>query len=172
MWREEEVGVTGSRPHSSSPTHLLPRAGQGRHGPVGEGEGRAGRPRPRPPRPLSRDEERAAPRPRDVERSRDVEARSSRTEGGTTGGVRLLGAQTQPTVSFPPVTTLPGLHHLRTFSPNPHPTPPRRQLLTFAFLHTALTDLFSQASPTQNPPTTSLKKKPSVSSLHSNTSSQ
>lgn len=124
MWREEEVGVTGSRPHSASPTHLLPRAGQGRHGPVGEGEGRAGRPRPRPPRPLSRDEERVAPRPRDVERSRDVEARSSRTEGGTTGGVRLLGAQTQPTVSFPPVTTL--FPDCTISEPSvPTPTPPR-----------------------------------------------
>lgn len=66
---------------------------------MGEGEGRAGRPRPRPPRPLSRDEERAAPRPRDVERSRDDKARSSRARGGTTGGVRLLGAQGPLSVS-------------------------------------------------------------------------
>lgn len=62
---------------------------RGTRPPVGEGEGRAGRPRPRPPRPLSREDERAAPRPRDVERSRDDEARSSRAAGGPTGGVRL-----------------------------------------------------------------------------------
>lgn len=66
---------------------------------MGEGEGRAGRPRPRPPRPLSRDEERAAPRPRDVERSRDDKARSSRAGGGTRGGIRLLGAQDPLSVS-------------------------------------------------------------------------
>ena len=50
-----------------------------------------------------------APRPRDVERSRDVEVRCSRAEGGTTGGVLLLGAR------------------------NPMSVPHRRQLLARLF---------------------------------------
>lgn len=90
-WESEERRGWG---HRSTPPQLqsIPHPPTGRTGqrPVGEGEGRAGRPRLRPPRPLSREEERVAPRPRDVERSRDVEARSSRARGGGTGGVRLL----------------------------------------------------------------------------------
>lgn len=104
VWRED-AGIPGSDLHSSSPSptplHGQGRAELGRHRPVGEGEGRAGRPRPRPPRPLSREEERAALRPRDVERSRDDKARSSRAAGGTTGEVRLLGVQ-DPSVSRRP----------------------------------------------------------------------
>lgn len=147
-------------PHSASPTHLLPRAGQGRHVDLwAQGEGRQGGLDPGP-------------------RGRSPGMRSL---GGATGHATWSGlpgrgspifpapraahrrgpspGSTDPThCKFPTGNnTLPGLHHLRTFSPNPHPSPPRRRLLTFPFLHTALTDLFSQASPTQNPPTTSLK---------------
>lgn len=77
----------------------LPTAGRSSHQPVGEGEGRAGRPRPRATWPLSRDEDRVVARPRDVERSRDDEARSSRAGAG--GSVRLLGAQNPLSVSHP-----------------------------------------------------------------------
>lgn len=80
--------------HSTSPT--LRRVG---HRPVGEGEGCAGRPRPRAPRLLSRDEERVTARPRDVERSRDDEARPSLTATG--GKVRLLGARSPLSASHP-----------------------------------------------------------------------
>lgn len=82
------------RPPPLQPGPPPPRAGQGWHRPEGEGEGPAGRPRPRPPRPLSREEERAAPRPREVDRSLDDEALSSRAGCGTTGDARLLGTRT------------------------------------------------------------------------------
>lgn len=67
---------------------------------MGEGEGCAGRPRPRAPRLLSREEERVAARPRDVERSRDDEARSSLAVVAA-GKVRLLGARSPPSASHP-----------------------------------------------------------------------
>lgn len=126
----------GSQDHAStalvhSPSsHRQGRAGPGRHRPVGEGEGRTGRPRPRLPRPLSREEERAAPRPRDVERSRDDEARSSRTRGGTTGGVCLLGAQDPLSVSrrpapiSTPISSLFSAHTISELSgPSHHQLP-------------------------------------------------
>lgn len=150
-WREE-AGVTGPRLHSASPSPTLPRAGQGRAGqrPVGEGEGRAGRPLPRPPRPLSREEERVAPRPRDVERSRDDEARSSRARGCGTGGVRLLRAQGPASVSHPPApmsTSISSLFSDHTLSePSVHP----HQLDIHALAQT-LTDTLSQALPLSEP---------------------
>lgn len=60
-----------------------------------------------------------AQRPRDVERSRDDETRSSGAERTTAGGVRLLGAEDPLSItrqqdhSYP--RPLPGSHHLRTF---------------------------------------------------------
>lgn len=81
--------------HSISPTAI--RVG---HRPVGEGEGCAGRPRPRAPRLLSRDEERVTARPRDMERSRDDEARPSLTATGR-GKVHLLGARSPLSASHP-----------------------------------------------------------------------
>lgn len=155
-WESMERRGWGHRIRSpqlqSIPHPPTSRAGQR---PVGEGEGRAGRPRPRPPRPLSREEDRVAPRPRDVERSRDDEARSSRARGGATGGVRLLGAQDPLSVSCQPapMSTISSLFSDHTISEPSGPT--QHQLDIHALAHDPHRYLVPGSAPLglpENPP--------------------
>ena len=83
-----------------------------------------------------------------MERSRDVEARSSRAEGGTTGVVRLLGAQSPLSVSHR--RQLLSQASSRT-APSPklqaHPPSTPKHSRTY----TILTDTFSQGPPLSEP---------------------
>lgn len=154
VWREEEAGVTGSRPHSSSPTHLLPRAGRAitdlwaraRGGQGGLDPGLRGR----SPGMRSGRRHGHATSSAPGTWKPDLPAPRAAPPAGS------VSWEHEPTVSFPPVTTLfPDCTISEPSIPTPTPPPSTPNI---HFLHTVLTDLFPQASPAQNPPTNPLKK--------------